>query len=146
MGTFQAIRAYYEVPIIAAYQALSPAIPVFVDNQEYSDCDALTEFVLLRVNFGTICQQGITQNLEYVQGNVILEVYSAKGVGPGRGQELIEVGVYTLYDIGATTGGRVGNVKGNFGVMVGPNFTALDGRPHYLTRLSIPIQARYYRN
>jgi hypothetical protein len=143
MGALQSIRAYFEVPLITVYSAQAPAIPVYVDNQEYIDCDSTSEFVLLRMNFGAISQQGVMQNFEYVRGTLILEIYSAKGTGPGRGQELAELGIYTLYD---TIGHRVGDVMGNFGQIVGPTFSPLNGAPHYLTRLSVPIQGRYYRS
>lgn len=143
MGALQSIRAYFEIPLITVYSAQVPAIPVYVDNQEYIDCDSTSEFALLRMNFGSISQQGVMQNFEYVRGTLILEIYSAKGTGPGRGQELAELAIYTLYD---TIGHRIDNVMGNFGQMVGPTFSPLSGAPHYLTRLSVPIQGRYYRN
>lgn len=50
--TLQAIRAFYEVPLIDAYNDLTPKVPVYVDNQRLTDTDALSEYVLLRLSFG----------------------------------------------------------------------------------------------
>jgi hypothetical protein len=143
MGALQSIRAYFEVPLITVYSAQAPAIPVLVNNQEYIDYDSTAEFVLLRMNFGAISQQGVMQSFEYVKGTLILEIYSAQGTGPGRGQDLAELAIYTLYD---TIGPRVGDVMGSIGQILGPTFAPLTGAPHHLTRLSVPIQGRYYRN
>ena len=141
--TLQAARRFYEAPLIAAYGALTPAVPVFVDNQEYDSATATSEFALLRLNFGLISEPTPTANLQRYRGSLVLEVYAAKGTGPGRGQTLIQTGIDVLTALNANQGTAVNNIRGSVGAIVGPSFFALDGRPHYLTRLSVPFEARY---
>lgn len=140
---YQAIRARFESPLIAAYGALTPAVPVYVDNQPLVDVSALTEYVLLRLSFGTTTEPTISSSLDLARGSLVVECYSAKGVGPGRGQTLITTAVNTLTALNETQGTAVNNVRGSVGAVVGPSFFALEGQPHYLTRISVPFQARY---
>lgn len=140
---YQAIRARFESPLIAAYSALTPAVPVYVDNQPLVDLSATTEYVLLRLSFGTTTEPTITASLDLVRGSLVVECYSAKGVGPGRGQTLIATAVDTLTAMNATQGTAVNNVRASVGNIVGPSFFALEGQPHYLTRISVAFQARY---
>jgi hypothetical protein len=141
--SYQAIRARFESPLITAYAALTPAVPVYVDNQPLVDLSATTEYVLLRLSFGTTTEPTIISSLDLVRGSLVVEVYNAKGVGPGRGQTLITTAVNTLTAMNATQGTAVNNVRGSVGNIIGPAFFALEGQPHYLTRISVAFQARY---
>jgi hypothetical protein len=141
--TLQAIRAFFEVPLITAYTALTPPVPVYVDNQGITTPDASTEFVVLRFSFGLITEPTLSDSLAWHRGSLVVECYSAKGIGPGRGQTLIQTAITTLTAINATQGTPTNNVRGSTGAITGPSFFALDGTPHYLTRLSVPVQGRY---
>lgn len=141
--TLQAIRAFFEVPLIDAYNDLTPKVPVYVDNQRLTDTDALSEYVLLRLSFGLTTETTITDSLYWHRGSLVVECYSAKNVGPGRGQQLIQVAIDELMAMNATQGTAVNNVRGSIGNIVGPAFFPLEGQPHHLTRISVPIQARY---
>ena len=141
--TLQAIRAFFEVPLITAYAALTPPVPVYVDNQLIVDTDATSEYVLLRFSFGLITEPTLSNSLDWHRGSLVVEVYNAKGVGPGRGQTLIQTAINTLTTINTTQGTTTNNVRGATGPINGPAFFALDGAPHYLTRLSVPVQGRY---
>jgi hypothetical protein len=143
MSTFQAIRAYFEAPLIAAYGSLSPAIPVYVDNQEYADAAADSEFCLLRINFGATSEQALVSGYPRFRGSLVLEVYTAKGTGPGRGSDLIAVGFDKLIEINNYSV-PVSHVLGSIGAINGPTFSPLDKLPHFQTRLSTPISGRYY--
>lgn len=141
--TLQAIRRFYEAPLITAYGALVPAVPVYVDNQPLPDTTSLSEYVLLRLSFGLTTEPTIAGSYDWHRGSLVIEVYSAKGVGPGRGQTLIQTAIDTLTAMNATQGTAVNNVRGSIGSIVGPSFFALEGMPHYLTRISTAFQARY---
>lgn len=138
--TYQAVRAYFERPILNAYGALTPALPVYVDNQLYEDFSASTEFALLRLNFGLTSESTLLSDLDWVRGSIVFEIYNAKGIGPGRGQTLITTGISALRALNPGT--AVGGVRGKVGPITGPSFFALDGQPHYLTRISTGFQAR----
>lgn len=140
---YQAIRARFEVPLIQAYESLVPRVPVYVDNQPLVDVSALTEYVLLRLSFGTTTEPTIASSYDLVRGSLVVEVYNAKGVGPGRGQTLITTAVNTLTAMNANQGTAVNNVRASVGNIIGPSFFALEGQPHYLTRVSVAFQARY---
>ena len=138
--TYQAVRAFFEAPVIAAYAALTPPLPVYVDNQLYEDFSATTEFALLRLNFGLTTESTITTDLDWIRGSLVLEIYNAKGIGPGRGQTLITTGINALRALNPGT--AVGGVRGKIGPITGPSFFSLDGQPHYLTRISAGFEAR----
>jgi hypothetical protein len=140
--TLQSIRAFYEAPLITAYSALTPAIPVYVDNQPVPELDALSEYVLLRLSFGRITEPTLADTAIWHRGSLVVECYNAKGVGPGRGQVLIQTAITVFNGMNATSSTAVNGVRGSVGGIVGPSYFALDGKPHYLTRLSIPFQAR----
>ena len=141
--TLQAIRRFYEAPLITAYGALTPAVPVYVDNQPLPDTTSLSEYVLLRLSFGLTTEPTLAGSFDWHRGSLVVEVYSAKGVGPGRGQTLIQTAINTLTAMNATQGTAVNSVRGSVGSIVGPSFFALEGTPHYLTRMSTAFQARY---
>jgi len=140
--TLQTIRAFFEGPIISAYSALNPAVPVLVDNQPLVETDALDEYVLVRLNFGLTSEATITDSLYRHRGSLVVECYSAKNVGPGRGQVLIQTAIDELMTFNASQGTAVNGVRGSIGSIVGPSFFALEGQPHYLTRLSVAFQAQ----
>jgi hypothetical protein len=143
MSIFQAIRAYFEAPLIEAYASLAPSIPVYVDNQEYADAAADSEFCLLSINFGATSEQALVAGFQRFRGSLVLEVYTAKGKGPGRGSELIAVGYDKLIEVNNYSV-PVNHVMGSIGVVNGPTFSPLNKLPHFQTRLSTPISGRYY--
>jgi hypothetical protein len=84
--TFQAIRAAYEDHIRTAAAALTPPVPVFFENQPFTDADAAKEHILMRLDFGVIGEETIGDMVENVRGSLVVEVYTPKGRGPGRSQ------------------------------------------------------------
>jgi hypothetical protein len=85
---------------------------------------------------------GVCGDTEFIRGSLVIEVFTPKGAGPGRGQEAAQALWQALMPlnraIGATTGviARTGPVRG-------AAFTPLQGRPHFMTRLDMPIRARW---
>ena len=142
--TLQAIRRFFEQPVEAGLHGVDPTLKVLTDNQTYVSDNAETEFVLLRVNFGPTTEQTFCSPLERIRGSVVVEIYTPKGRGPGRGQTLATAVMRSLNNLPRSldlTGG--GTVSGRVLELNGPTFTPLDGRPHLLTRLSGGFQAAY---
>lgn len=138
--TLQACRKVLEDAVKAGAGAVTPAVPVYVDNQEYTDNDATKEFVLVRVNFGTTTEPTFCANVESLRGSLVVEVFTPKGKGPGRGQTIATEIAKKLNSLRyhSATGAKARMLEIN-----GPSFSALDGRPHYMTRLSGPLLASY---
>jgi hypothetical protein len=139
--TLQAVRTAIETPVIAALGAFSPAIPTLVENQFYQDNDALSEFGLVRVQFGLMSEDTLCEPMERVRGVVVVEVFTAKGEGPGRAQEVAAAVLAALADVNLPPA-TSGSIRVRIGQLDGPSFTPLDGRPHLATRISAPLRAR----
>ena len=139
--TLQIIRAAIEQPIIAAFASVSPAIPVYVENQEYGDKGSEDEFALVSLQWGLTTEPAIgCKPGELIRGVLTVELFTAKGDGPGRAQAAITPALQALRDLGgmATSGVFVSLAQ-----IRGPSFTPLDLMPHLMTRLSVGVRARY---
>ena len=139
--TLQLIRAAYEQPVITAFGLATPPVPVFVENQRYTDDDSLSEFALVRLQWGEILEPVIgCTPMEFLRGALIIELYTPKGAGPGRGQDVILPVMQALARMRQQVPGAV---QARTGGVSGPTFTPLEGRPHMMTRLSARVRARY---
>jgi hypothetical protein len=138
--TLQAVRKVLEDAVKAGAGAVTPAVPVYVDNQQYTDNDATKEFVLVRVNFGTTTEPTFCENVESLRGSLVVEIFTPKGKGPGRGQTLA---TEIAKQLNGLRYHRATGAKARMLEINGPSFSALDGRPHYMTRLSGPLLASY---
>jgi hypothetical protein len=141
MNDLQIIRRAYEAPVETALTALVPPIPVYTDNRFYDADDAKSEFCLCRVSFGLMTENtiGVCGDIEFIRGSMVIEVFTPKGAGPGRGQEIAQALWQALMPLNTVMGGTVG-VIARTGPFQGPAFTPLQGRPHFMTRLSVPIR------
>ena len=136
--TLQLIRSAIEQPIIAAFGA----VPVYVENQQYGDNDARSEFALVRLQWGLMNEPSIGCSPgELIRGVLIVELFTAKGTGPGRAQDVITPVMQALCSFNQPQVGADPRIT--LGQVSGPSFTPLDGRPHLMTRLSCPVRARY---
>ena len=138
--TLQAVRKVLEDAVKAGAGAVTPAVPVYVDNQEYTDNDATKEFVLVRVNFGEITEPTFCENVEDLRGTIVIEIYTPKGQGPGRGQTLA---TEISKQLNALRYHAAAGAKARVLSLNGPSFSALDGRPHFMSRLSGSLIAAY---
>jgi len=138
--SLQACRKVIEDAVKAGAGAVSPKVPVYVDNQQYTDNDATKEFVLARVTFTTTTEPTFCENVEALRGVLVVEVFTPKGKGPGRGQTIATEIAKQLNGLRyhSATGAKARMLS-----IDGPSFTALDGRPHFMTRLSGPLLASY---
>jgi hypothetical protein len=140
--SLQAIRAVIEQPIIAAFGALAPPVPVYVENQLYVENDADTEFALVRLQWGLMNEPSIgCAPGELIRGVLIVELFTAKGAGPRRAQEAITPILSALTALGGRF--QSGPAVAHVGRITGPSFTQLDGRPHLMTSLSAPVRGKY---
>jgi hypothetical protein len=134
--TLQAIRKVLEDAVIAG----AGTVPVYVDNQLYDADDATSEFVLVRVHFGTTVEPTFCENVEDLRGTIVIEIYTPKGQGPGRGQTLA---TEISKQLNALRYHAAAGAKARVLSLNGPSFTALDGRPHFMSRLSGSLIAAY---
>lgn len=143
MNDLQSIRRAIEAPVEAALAALTPPIPVFTDNRLYDEDDATSEFCLVRLSFGLMSDPtiGVCGHVEHIRGSVVVEVLTPKGNGPGRGQQAAEAIWQALEPLNRALPEATDLVV-RLGSISGPSFTPLQGRPHFFTRLSAPVQAR----
>jgi hypothetical protein len=85
---YQSIRAALEAPLVASYNALNPAVPVYFDNVFNDTTDAVDEFVDVNIQFGLTTEQTLIRTDKYVRGIVVVRVYTPKGKGASRNQTL----------------------------------------------------------
>jgi hypothetical protein len=140
---YQKIRWAIEEPIRVALTALTPSIPSFTDNQLYSENDSLTEFALIRVNFGLTTELNIgCESAENIRGSLVVDVFTQKGTGPGRAQAaaiVVSRAMNSLTRARTTPAG----ISINLGQIRGPAFTPLDGRPHLHAMLTAGFGAQH---
>ena len=139
--SFQLLRSHVETPIIAAFAALTPPITTYVDNQQYTEDTPDTEFALVRLQWGRLTEPSVGCGPgELLRGVVIVELYTAKGTGPGRAQEAITP---VLRAMTALSGIQPAGARVHVGQIDGPTMTPLDGRPHLMTAVSAPVKASF---
>jgi len=141
--SLQLIRRVYEDHIRTAAALMTPPIPVYVDNQPFTDADATGEYVKMRLDFGATGEEVLGDMLENIRGTMVVEVYTPKNKGPGRNQAIALEMLKTLNGINATRYQGVNGVRASVRPVTGPNFYTLEGRPHFYSRLGCGFQAAY---
>lgn len=143
MNELQSIRRVVEMPVETALASMLPPIPVFTDNRLYDEDDAASEFCLVRLSFGLMTAQtiGTCGDLEQIRASLVVELYTPKGNGPGRGQDAATAVWQELAKLNRFMA-QPGTTFVRLGPISGPSFTPLQGRPHYFTRLSAPVHAQ----
>jgi hypothetical protein len=146
MNELQSIRRMYEQPVEAALGALTTAIPVFTDNRYYAEDDATSEFALCRLNFGLMTEPSLATpgcgDSSWIRGTLIVEIFTPKGNGPGRPQAAAEAVWDALCQINTGLSPELG-IRARVGQISGPTFQPLQGRPHYMARVSCAISCTY---
>jgi len=131
---YQAIRAAVEGPMLAAFGSLSPAIPIYFDNITATPPNSTTEYVRINVTFGITNEPTLTSSLDNARGAIVIRVFTEKGRGPARNQQLLTTAVNvleTLNDSAKTDAGvyfKVGQING-------PSFSATETTPHFVGRI-----------
>lgn len=139
--TLQNIRRYYEEPVIT--YATDNGIEIRVDNQNVPTGDASAEFIVTRLNFGTMTEPSLCGAYENIRGSFVIEFFTPKGIGPARAQAVMEELFCEMMKLTKKPKERVNGVLGTLGPISGPIFTALNDRPYFFAAMSMPIQAEY---
>ena len=141
--TLQAVRAYFETPVMLACVAQS--VPFVAENQPLLTSASNTEQCRMSMSFGDITVQTLGESLEALNGTFVVELFTIKGEGPGRAQVVITEIMKELNAIN-TCDPQTGDTDvayGYVGPIAGPLFDQPDDVPHFNTRISFPFQATY---
>jgi hypothetical protein len=137
---YQSIRAAIENPLLTAYGALVPPVPVYFDNITAAPPNSTTEYIRVNITFGLTTEPTITTNLDHARGALIVRVFTQKGRGPARNQELINVATGVLETLTSTLKPASG-VFMRTGQINGPTFSATEDAPHFVGRIETSFQA-----
>ena len=137
--SFQQIRAHIEVKVNAAYQALSPAVPVMFDNVQESP--PALPYVVCIVSYtdtvmSTVCPTD--GSVEQINGNLQLSIYVPRGQGMKQleeyGAEAMKV-MNSFYDWGGSVKVKAGQINGPVALLAGDE-------PYALATVSCPFTAQ----
>ena len=131
---YQAIRAAIEGPLLTAFNNLSPAVPVYFDNITAVPANTTTEYVRVNVTFGITTEAVLTGSFDYARGALIIRVFTEKGKGPARNQELVTTAVNVIETLNATPKSDTG-VYFRTNQINGPSFSADEESPHFMGRI-----------
>ena len=131
---YQAIRASMENPLLTAFNNLSPAVPVFFDNITAVPPNTTTEYVRVNITFGLTNEPTLTSSVDNARGALVIRLFTEKGRGPARNQELVTTAVNVLETINNTSKTTTG-VFVKVGEINGPTFSATDESPHFVGRI-----------
>lgn len=131
---YQAIRAAVEQPLLNAFNALSPAVPVYFDNITAVPKNTTTEYVRVNVTFGITNEPTLTGSVDNARGALVIRVFTEKGKGPARNQTLITTAVDVLETLNSTAKTSSG-VFFRVGDISGPSFFSEEDSPHFVGRI-----------
>jgi len=131
---YQAIRASMENPLLTAFNNLSPAVPVYFDNITAVPPNTTTEYVRVNITFGITNEPTLTSSVDNARGALVIRLFTEKGRGPARNQELVTTAVNVLETINDTSKTTTG-VFVKVGEINGPSFSATDESPHFVGRI-----------
>ena len=132
---YQKVRAAVENPLLTAFGALSPAVPVFFDNITAAPPNSPTEYVRVNITFGSTNEPTLSSSVDNAQGAIVIRIFTEKGKGPARNQTLVTsaVGVLeTLNDTAKTNSG----VFFRLGVIEGPTFSSNENPPLFASTIN----------
>ena len=131
---YQAIRASMENPLLTAFNNLSPAVPVYFDNITAVPPNTTTEYVRVNITFGLTNEPTLTSSVDNARGALVIRVFTEKGRGPARNQELVTTAVNVLETINNTSKTTTG-IFVKVGEINGPSFSATEESPHFMGRI-----------
>lgn len=131
---YQAIRAAVENPLLTAFGALVPAVPVYFDNITAVPPNTTTEYVRVNVTFGLTNEPMLTTSMDNARGAIVIRIFTEKGKGPARNQTLLTTAVNVLETLNATAKPTTG-VFFRVGEINGPTFSATEDAPHFVGRI-----------
>ena len=128
---YQAIRASMENPLLTAFNNLSPAVPVYFDNITAVPPNTTTEYFRVNITFGLTNEPTLTSSVDNARGALVIRLFTEKGRGPARNQELVTTAVNVLETINDTAKATTG-VFVKLGEINGPTFSATEESPHFM--------------
>ena len=131
---YQSIRAQVENPLLTAFGALSPAVPVFFDNITAAPANSTTEYVRVNVTFGLTNDPTLTSSVDNARGAIVIRIFTEKGKGPSRNQTLLTTAVDVLETLNNGTKGTTGTYF-KVGAINGPNFSTTETPPMFMGRI-----------
>jgi len=131
---YQAIRASMESPLLTAFNSLTPPVPVYFDNITAVPPNTTTEYVRVNITFGITNEPTLTSSVDHARGALVIRIFTEKGRGPARNQELITTAVAALETINDTAKTTTG-VYVKLGEINGPTFSVTDQSPHFVGRI-----------
>ena len=131
---YQSILAQVENPLLTAFGALSPAIPVYFDNITAVPPNSTTEYVRVNITFGATNDPTLTSSVDNARGSVIIKIFTQKGEGPARNQTLITTAVDVLETLNDSTKGTTGTYF-KVGSIEGPSFSSTENSPLFMGRI-----------
>jgi len=123
-----------ENPLLTAFNNLSPAVPVYFDNITAVPPNTTTEYVRVNITFGLTNEPTLTSSLDNARGALVIRLFTEKGRGPARNQELVTTAVNVLETINDTAKATTG-VFVKLGEINGPIFSATEESPHFMGRI-----------
>lgn len=123
-----------ENPLLTAFNSLSPAVPVYFDNITAVPPNTTTEYVRVNITFGITNEPTLTSSVDNARGALVIRLFTEKGRGPARNQELVTAAVNVLETINNTSKTATG-VFVKVGEINGPSFSAADESPHFVGRI-----------
>ena len=137
---YQKIRAEVENPLLTAFGALDPAIPVFFDNITAAPLNSTTEYVRVNVTFGLTNDPTLGSSVDNAQGAIIIRFFTAKGNGPARNQVLVNTAVDVLETLNNGTKGTTGTYV-KIGTIEGPTFSTTEDAPLFMSTIDTSFVA-----
>ena len=131
---YQSIRAQVENPLLTAFGALNPAVPVFFDNITSAPLNSTSEYVRVNVTFGLTNEPTLTSSVDNARGAIVIRIFTEKGRGPSRNQTLITTAVDVLETLNNGTKGTTGTYF-KVGAIDGPSFSSDEEAPLFMSRI-----------
>ena len=131
---YLSIREQVENPLLTAFGALSPAVPVFFDNITSAPLNSTSEYVRVNVTFGLTNEPTLTSSVDNARGAIVIRIFTEKGRGPSRNQTLITTAVDVLETLNNGTKGTTGTYF-KVGAIDGPSFSSDEEAPLFMSRI-----------
>ena len=123
-----------ESPLLTAFNNLVPPVPVYFDNITAVPPNTTTEYVRVNITFGLTNEPTLTSSVDNARGALVIRIFTEKGRGPARNQQLITTAVNALETINDTAKTATG-VYVKLGEINGPTFSATEESPHFMGRI-----------
>ena len=132
---YQKVRAAVENPLLTAFGALSPAVPVFFDNITAAPTNSTTEYVRVNITFGSTNEPTLSSSVDNAQGAIVIRIFTEKGKGPARNQTLVTSAVGVLETLNNTAKTNSGEFF-RLGGIEGPTFSSNDNPPLFASTIN----------